>query len=213
MDSRWRWCCIYRNKGLKMYRIRVFALLAVGAGITGCSISQTVDPIEPAQVSQVCVLDNKDIFMDGFQPEVQRQIEAKNIPTKVYTGTRPAECSHYLEYTANWQWDMAMYLTYAEFRIYDTTGLAGSAIYNARNGGGRLDKFGPTAEKIRPLIDQLFGSASVGPSLVPAQHESTATASTSDRSARLQELQKLHEQGLITAEEFAARKQAILEEI
>jgi hypothetical protein len=196
-----------------MCRIRLFALLAVCAGMTGCSITQTVDPIKAAQVSQVCVLDNKDIFMDGFQPEVQRQIEAKNIPTKVYTGPRPAECSHYVEYTANWQWDMAMYLTYAEFRVYDASGLAGSAFYDARRGGGRLDKFGPTAEKIRPLIDQLFGAVSVGPSLVPAQAESAATTSTSDRSARLQELQKLHAQGLITDEEFSARKQAILGEI
>lgn len=151
--------------------------------------------------------------MDGFQPEVQRQIEAKHIPTKVYTGARPAECSHYVEYTANWQWDMAMYLTYAEFRVYDARGLTGSAFYDARRGGGRLDKFGHTADKIRPLIDQLFGSVSVGPSLVPAQTESAATTSISDRSARLQELQKLHTQGLITDEEFSARRQAILGEI
>lgn len=196
-----------------MRRIRAFALLAVSVGMTGCSISQTVDPIKPAQVSQVCVLDNKDILMDGFQPEVQRQIEAKNFPTKVYTGERPAECSHYLEYTANWQWDMAMYLTYAEFRVYDAKGLTGTAFYDARWGGGRLDKFGRTADKIRPLIDQLFGAVSVGPSLVPVQTEPAATTATSDRSARLQELQKLHAQGLITDEEFSARKQAILGEI
>lgn len=196
-----------------MYRIRVFALLAGCAVMTGCSISKTVEPIKSTQVSQVCVLDNKDILMDGFQPEVQQQIEAKQIPTKVYTGARPAECSHYLEYTANWQWDMAMYLTYAEFRVYDARGLAGTAHYDARWGGGRLDKFGRTADKIRPLIDELFGSVSVGPSLVPAQTESADTTSSPDRSARLLELQKLHTDGLITDEELSARRQAILGEI
>jgi hypothetical protein len=195
-----------------MRRIQVFALLAVSAGITGCSINQTVDPIKPAQVSRVCVLDNKEILMDGFQSEVQRQIEAKHIPTKVYAGARPAECSHYVEYTANWQWDMAMYLTYAEFRVYDAKGLTGSAVYDARRGGGRLDKFGQTAGKIRPLIDQLFGSVSVGPTL-QVKTESASTSSRPDRSTRLQELQKLHAQGLITDEEFSARRQAILEEI
>jgi hypothetical protein len=195
-----------------MSRIQVFALLAVSAGMTGCSITQTVDPIQPAQVSQVCVLDNKDIFMDGFQPEVQRQIEAKHIPTRVYTGARPAECSHYVEYTANWLWDMAMYLAYAEFRVYDAKGLAGSASYDARRGGGRLDKFGKTADKIRPLIDRLFGSVNVAPSL-PVQTESATTTSISDRSTRLQELQKLHTQGLITDEEFSVKRQAILGEI
>jgi hypothetical protein len=195
-----------------MRRIQLFALLAVSAGMAGCSITQTVDPIQPAQVSQVCVLDNKDIFMDGFQPEVLRQIEAKHIPTKLYTGARPAECSHYVEYTANWQWDMAMYLTYAQFRVYDGRGLAGSALYDARRGGGRLDKFGQTADKIRPLIDQLFGSVSVGPSL-PVKTDPATTTSASDRSTRLQELQKLHTEGLITDEEFSAKRQSILGEL
>jgi hypothetical protein len=198
---------------LQMCRIRVFALLAACAGMSGCSITKTVRPIEPPQVSQVCVLDNKDVLMDEFQPEIQRQLEAKHIPTQVYTGERPAECSHYLEYKALWRWDVGVYLHYASFLVYDAKGVAGSAFYDARRGGARLDKFGRTADKIRPLIDELFGSVSVGPILVPVQTESAATTPTPDRSARLQELKRLHDQGLITDEEFAARKQAILAEI
>jgi hypothetical protein len=58
----------------------------------------------------------------------------------------------------------------------------------------------------------LFGSVSVGPTL-QVKTESASTSSRPDRSTRLQELQKLHAQGLITDEEFSARRQAILEEI
>jgi hypothetical protein len=164
-----------------MGRLQVFALLAVSAGMTGCTITRIAIPIEPPQVSQVCILDNKDILMDGFQPEIQRQIEAKHIPTKVYAGARPAECSHYLEYKANWRWGMGVYLTYAAFLVYDAQGVAGSAFYDARRGGARPDKFGRTADKIRPLLDELFGSVSVGSGLVPAQTESAATTSISDQ--------------------------------
>jgi uncharacterized membrane protein len=200
-----------------MSRIRVFALLAACVALSGCSISRTVIPIEPPQVSQVCILDNQDVLMDDFQPDIQQQIEAKHIPTKVYTGARPAECSHYIEYKANWRWGMGPYLFYASFLVYDAKGLAGSAFYDARRGGARLDKFGSTTSKIRPLIDQLFGSVSVVSAVVPVQVEakveSEATTPTSDRSARLQELQKLHAQGLITDEEFSAKKQDILKEI
>jgi hypothetical protein len=195
-----------------MQRAYLFTIVGVAVSLAGCSITQTVDPLQPARVSQVCVLDNKDILMDEFQPEIQKQIEAKHIPTMVYAGARPPQCSHYLEYTANWQWDMAMYLTYAEFRVYDSKGLAGSAFYDARRGGGRLDKFGHTADKIRPLIDQLFGSVSVGPTLVPPQNDSVAT-SGKDVRARLQELQTLHDQGLISDDEFATKRQQILGEI
>jgi hypothetical protein len=143
-----------------MSRIAAFTMVAVCAGMSGCSINRTVVPIEPPQVSLVCILDNKDVLMDGFQPEIQRQIEAKQIPTKVYSGERPAECSHYIEYKANWKWDMAVYLTYASFLVYDAKGVAGSAFYDARRGAGHLGKFGRTADKIRPLIDELFSSVS-----------------------------------------------------
>lgn len=199
-----------------MFTIRVAALIVFGVIASGCSITKTVDPIKPAQVTQVCVLDNKDILMDEYQPEVQRQIEAKRIPTKVYVGARPAECSHFLEYTANWQWDMAMYLTYAEFRVYDSKGMTGSAFYDARSGGGRLDKFGHTADKIRPLIDELFGAVTVGPVLVPATPSSSSVSPIepgSDHESRLQKLQQLHEKGLITDEEYAAKRKEIVEGI
>ena len=188
----------------------VFAFIGFALAASGCSITKTVDPIKSAQVSQVCVLDNKDILMDDYQPEIQRQIEAKHIPTKVYVGGHPAECSHYLEYTANWQWDMAMYLTYAEFRVYDTKGMTGSAFYDARMGGGRLDKFGHTADKIRPLIDELFAGVTVGPVLVPANVESSAAEASGDRAGRLQELQQLHEKGLVTDEEYATKRKEIV---
>jgi hypothetical protein len=96
--------------------------------------------------------------------------------------------------------------------VYDSKGQVGNAFYDARRGGGRLDKFGHTADKIRPLIDELFGSVTVGPVLVPAQSSSAAT-SGKDAAARLQELQKLHDQGLISDDEFNEKRQAILGEI
>ena len=141
-------------------RVTLFAIAA--ATISGCSISKTVEPLPSVAVSKICILDNPKVLMDGFQPEVERQLQAMSYQTRTYTGPRPTECSHHLEYTANWAWDMAMYLTYAEFRVYDDRGIAGTATYNARNGGGRLDKFGPTAEKIRPLLTELFASTKPG---------------------------------------------------
>jgi Short C-terminal domain len=197
-----------------MRRTHALTLVIASLSLAGCSITQTVDPIKGTQASQVCVANNPKVHMDEFQPEVQRQIEARGIPTRAYSGTRPAECSLHLEYTANWAWDMAMYLTYAEFRVYDGAGLAGQAVYDARNGGARLDKFGTTAEKIRPLIEQLFGAVSAGQVLVPASGASVAASGpTRDRSDRLTELQQLRERGIISEEEFSAKRREILGEI
>jgi hypothetical protein len=51
---------------------------------------------------------------------------------------------------------MATYLVFAEINVYDNGLLIGQATYDAHAGGGRPDKFGPTAGKLRGLIDQLF---------------------------------------------------------
>lgn len=147
---------------------RVTLLASAAVVCSGCSISKTVEPLPSVAVSKICILDNPKVLMDGFQPEVERQLQAMSYQTRTYTGERPPECSHHLEYTANWAWDLAMYLTYAEFRVYDSRGIAGTATYNARNGGGRLDKFGPTAEKIRPLLTELFASTKQGEPLSAA---------------------------------------------
>jgi hypothetical protein len=199
----------------KLTRITVLAIVA--ATTTGCSISKTIDPVKAAKVSQICILDNPKVLMDGFKPEVEQQLQAMSYQTRTYTGVRPSECSHHMEYTANWQWDMAMYLSYAEFRVYDAQGIAGSATYNARNGGGRLDKFGPTAEKIRPLLMQLFASTTAGdavPVAMTTEAEDRAPAATdASREARLQELMRLKEQALITDEEYDSKRQAILNEL
>jgi hypothetical protein len=196
-------------------KLGIPVLFAVCIALTACSITQTVEPIRSAQVSRVCVLNNTDVLMDDFQPEMQKQIELKGIPTQVYTGNRPSECSHHLEYSANWQWDMAVYLVYADLRIYDAQGLAGHAMYNARSGGGRLDKFGRTAEKLRPLIDELFGSVPVGAALAPLANGSDVAAATqrTESSQRLKELQRLRDEGLITDEEYSSKRQDVLSEI
>jgi hypothetical protein len=191
---------------------RVIAIACVVMVMSGCSIKRVVEPLAGGEVSEVCILDNPRIHMDGFQPELQNQISGKGYRTSIYQSQRPAHCSHFLEYTANWKWDMAMYLAYADLRVFDRTGLAGKATYDARSGGGRLDKFGGTAEKIRPLVDQLF--ASTRPGAVPIVNTPSAAESTSTSKAeRLNELGLLREQDLITHDEYLSKRQQILDEI
>lgn len=199
------------SKGNNMnYRLLAPAVLVVA--LSGCSISQTIDPIK-TPVSRVCVHENPKVLMDEFQPELVKQIQEKGFHTKSYKDQQPIDCSHRLEYTANWAWDMAMYLTYADIRVFDRSGLAGKAIYDARSGGGRLDKFGRTAEKMKPLIDELFGSAPQGPIAVQRTTWEQVVDSQGDSAARLRELDSLKEQGLVTEEEYARKRQAILDQI
>jgi hypothetical protein len=141
-----------------MLRLMVSGIALFSLFLTGCSIVRTVDPIT-TPISNICIKRNPEVFMEGFLPELQSQIESYGITTRVFEDTAPNDCSFQLRYTANWAWDLAMYLTYAEIAVYENAQKQriGRGIYDARDGSGRLDKLGPTANKLQTITEPLFG--------------------------------------------------------
>lgn len=134
------------------------ALLA--CAVAGCAIRSDVQPVGFGRVDSVCIERNDAVLMEGFLPALVKQIEARGVATEVYAGAPPADCRHRVTYTANWSWDMAMYLTYAQINVYDGVREGapriGGAVYDATAGGANLGKFGDTESKIAPLVEQLF---------------------------------------------------------
>ncbi len=124
--------------------------------VSACSIKTAVNPVSIPNLSFVCIVENDAVMMDGFLPTLQSLTEERGIKTKVISGTNPEGCKHVMEYTANWRWDMAMYLFFAEVKVVGPAGLIGTATYDARNGGANMGKFGSTRSKIEPLIRKLF---------------------------------------------------------
>lgn len=131
---------------------------ALALACAACSISTTVKPVEKP-LTALCLQYNDDVLMDGFHPELDAQVRSAGIATRTYKGVPPADCGAYLEYTASWRWDLAMFLRYAQLRVFESNRLIGEATYDARYGGGRPDKFGPTAGKLRKLTDPLFAAS------------------------------------------------------
>jgi hypothetical protein len=132
------------------------AAIAVALALGGCAINQTVKPVAATGITDLCIKNNPAVQMDGFLKELREQIQAKGIRTTTYDGERPASCKHSLDYTANWRWDLAMYLVFAQVNVYENGLLVGQATYDAHSGGFRMDKWGPTADKLRVLLDQLL---------------------------------------------------------
>lgn len=133
-----------------------FVAIAAAAALAGCAINQTVKPVAASGITNLCVKNNPQVMMSDFVKELRSQVEAKGIRTSLYDGERPAGCKHHMEYTANWRWDMAMYLVFADLRVHEDGLLVGQATYDALGGGLNFSKFGPTADKVRPLVNQLF---------------------------------------------------------
>lgn len=136
---------------------RIVATLTLACLAAGCAIDQKVSPVSGPRIASVCIQQNDEVLMDGFLPALRKQIESRGVATTVFQGDAPVDCRHRLTYTANWQWDLAMYLTYVQIEVRDGDALIGSANYDARLGGLNLEKFGATETKLQPLIAQLFG--------------------------------------------------------
>lgn len=142
--------------------IFIAAFVISGFAINGCSIRQNVRPVESiAQITEICVIRN-DKVRSGFLDAYVDALKSKGFQARVL-GERSSliECPVTSTYTANWAWDLALYMRYAEIKIYRNATPIGEAVYDSTWGGGRLDKFIEAEKKIRELVDQLFqrGSA------------------------------------------------------
>lgn len=115
-----------------------------------------VEPVPAAEtISQLCIKENKQVFMDGFLPEVRKQIEEHNIKTEILTPS--SQCKYIMTYDAQWSWDwvwtLSVYLSMAEFSVIKDDHQLGMASYTTGIGPSAI---GHTANKIRPLLIELF---------------------------------------------------------
>ena len=136
-------------------KLSLFALIALV--FSGCTITHSVSPVSSGIVIQkIYVQRNPKVLMQGFHPELVHQIQELGFEVESYDGNTPVAARYYMTYTANWQWDIAMYLTYFEGTLFENGKPIGNVEYDARGGNSNLDKYGHTADKIRPLLIELF---------------------------------------------------------
>lgn len=124
--------------------------------ISACSIKQTIEPAEISKGSELCIIDNPAVRA-GFLKEFKSVLSNKSIAYKVVSESSvPEDCEWTATYTANWTWDLAMYMSYAEIKIFHDGSLDGEAIYDSRRGVGNMDKFIDAETKIQELLNELM---------------------------------------------------------
>jgi|SRR5262245_30065561 hypothetical protein len=135
-------------------------LLALLVLTTGCSITQEVKPVTPAQLAskEICVRENVDV-RPGFLEAYKGALENKGFSVRVLEPTTGVTaCPLLSTYSANWRWDFTLYMAYAEMRVYRDGNEIGKAVYDSTVGGLNMNKFIKADEKVRELVDQLFPS-------------------------------------------------------
>lgn len=133
------------------------AALALGLILlTSCSINDRVEPLPVAGMTKICLRTNEAVHMSGFLPEIIHQFGRHGVTATSYAGARPKGCRYHGKYVARWTWDMAMYLNFAEIKIFDHGKQIGLVEYDARVAQFHIGKFGTTRSKLGPLFDRLF---------------------------------------------------------
>ncbi len=131
-------------------------LIIVCVILSACSIKQVVEKAEIPKEALLCVIENKDV-REGFLKEFKHVLNSKSIPYKVINESSiPAECEWTATYVANWTWDLALYMSYAEIKVFQNGNLDGKAIYDSTKGGGNMSKFIDAKSKIRELMNELL---------------------------------------------------------
>ncbi|MFG6447048.1 Sbal_3080 family lipoprotein [Roseateles sp. BYS180W] len=150
--------------------MKFITIIGTGLAFTlsGCAIHQNVKPVGNLDQKQVCVIENPSI-RSGFLDAYVRSLNAKGYQVrKLPLSASLVECNITSTYTAHWRWDLALYMAYAEIKVYNVGKPIGEAKYDATRGMGSMNKFIDADKKISELVDQLFpGGAGLAPAAPP----------------------------------------------
>ncbi|WP_312679853.1 Sbal_3080 family lipoprotein [Stutzerimonas nitrititolerans] len=194
-------------------KLRHIGLALAIASMLGCSIKQTVDPaqLSPTLQPEICMIAAPGV-REGFTHAYGAALQSKGFTLRqLPAGSSPSRCPLSTTYTGTWRWDVALYMRYAEIGVFEGGKRVGRAVYDARSGGGRLDKFIDAESKIHELADELFpnGAALLGqrPAVVATSVSEAATGRS-----RGELLQELQDTPGLSYEEYQRRYQAIMEQ-
>lgn len=198
---------------MKLLKFVLFSLLPVWS-LSGCSITQTVNPVTPLDSNLICIINN-DNARETFRDAYKLALEKKNYEVKLLASSAViGDCSVSSTYTANWRWDMAMYMAYAEINVFKNGQKAGDAIYSSLSGGANMGKFIKAEPKINELVDLLFPGNYNGPAASENPQnkgQQKAAASAVDlKYKKLKELKRMQAEGLITKDEYDTQKTKLL---
>lgn len=135
---------------------KLLAVIAASIVISGCSIQQTIEKAELEKETELCIVENPAV-REGFLTEFKAVLTSKNIPHRMVSASFiPVSCEWTTTYVARWNWDLALYMSYAEIKVFHKGNLDGKAIYDSTHGSASMGKFIDAEPKIRELVNQLM---------------------------------------------------------
>ncbi len=141
---------------------KFFIIFLLSIILNACSIKQEVTPIpgteKNAMKKKICIENNLQT-KEGFLAAYSDELKILGYNATIVNMGSQHDCTYTTTYIGLWSWDMAIYLSFADIRVYKEQELIGRAMYDARKGGGRIfDKFVKGDSKVRELVRLLFNN-------------------------------------------------------
>ncbi|HIV69753.1 MAG TPA: hypothetical protein H9903_02355 [Candidatus Aquabacterium excrementipullorum] len=139
-----------------MFKKSVLGTIIAITTLSGCAIHQTVKPVDRFDDKEICIIDNPAV-RTGFVEAYKRALTTKGYVVKrLPPSSSIVECRITSTYNATWRWDLALYMTFAEIKVYNNGKPIGEAKYDSQRGGANMGKFIDADKKINELTNQLF---------------------------------------------------------
>ena len=139
----------------RIWSRRAPAVLLCLLGLSACAIKQDVRRAAALTERGICVVHNASV-RKGFEEALHKGLRSQGYEVKSIPGDAPiTACPVTVTYSANWRWDLAMYMAYAEIRVFHAGREEGRAIYDSTRGGGNMGKFIDAEKKIEELTREL----------------------------------------------------------
>ncbi len=140
-----------------MKPLRYGAVAIAVLAISGCmTIDQKVRPVSQISNDNVCIVENPKV-QPGFLDQFKKTLGTNGYKYKILPENSGfKDCNIITIYTANWAWDLALYMAYAKITVYRAGQPLGNAVYDARKAGLNSDKFVRGHEKVDELVSELF---------------------------------------------------------
>lgn len=148
---------VYLPNQIRMMMKKILlAVITASVVMSGCSIQQTIEKAELEKEAELCIVENSAV-RKGFLAEFKTVLTSMNIPHRMVNASSiPASCEWTTTYVARWTWDLALYMSYAEIKVFRQGNLDGEAIYDSTHGGANMSKFIDAETKIRELVNELM---------------------------------------------------------
>ena len=132
-----------------------FAVISASA-LSGCAIHQSVSPVSQFNEKEICIIENTSV-KNGFLESYRRALTNKGYQVRQLPASASiVQCPITTTYSANWRWDLALYMAYAEIKVFNNGKPIGEAKYDSQRGGANMSKFIDADKKINELTNQLF---------------------------------------------------------